>query len=162
MTDQNSLRSPLYDKTNQRIIGGPFYFLGSFPLLLKNKKNKKWQLPEQTDGSSLSLHVGELIRNDFHMSSALIGAFFPFSSQNPGVDVFAPTSAKSVKRAHSCADVYVWWSYTITAAVHVQFKLAHLDVHLSFLVVWHFLKTRHFGCNQEEGKTAELPQEVKR
>ena len=78
--------------------------------------------------------------------------FPPLSSQNPEVDVFAPTSARSVKRVRLCADVYVWWSYTITATVHKQFKGAHLDVYLLSFHLTLFKKTRHPGWNQEEGR----------
>lgn len=59
MTAQTSLRFLLYDKTNQRKIV-PFYFWDLFPF--PQKKKKKRHRAEQTDGSSLSLHVGELIR----------------------------------------------------------------------------------------------------
>ena len=85
--------------------------------------------------------------------------FPPLSSQNPEVDVFAPTSARSVKRVRLCADVYVWWSYTITATVHKQFKGAHLDVYLLSFHLTLFKKNETSRLKSGGGKTTGMPEE---
>lgn len=120
----------LYDKNQSKENCSLLFFEISSCFL------KTWHWPEQTDGSSLLLYVGELIRNVFHMSPALIVVeYFPL--------ILNVLVARSVKPVHLCADVYVWFLFALAS----PFGGSKPRVPLCFIMKQ--VRRSNPGCNQE-------------